>query len=149
MTVTPSDINDNDVWDRNDPDYLSYEKIVNRMENSVSATEPVYHLHPPFWKYLTYVTKNPEKGLKFTLYGEKGPTQDKLVQSNYIPPTPEEKKIRIHKTLVKHKYTLDQNRKKTIFRSHHFSKFRTDYFFFNTVYSRMVYYGSKKAKYQK
>ena len=131
MTVTPEDIPDEQIWTKDDPDYKKQRVIWNRMRNSVAGNRPIPEFRPPFWKYLTYMTSNPDKGLKFTLHGRTGPTLDKVVQSNYIPPTPEEKKKRMHKTLDKHKYTLLHNRRKVEFRSHHFTRYRADFKFFN------------------
>ncbi len=132
-TVTPRDITDAEIWNEKDPDFKAYEVIINRMKNSVAGNRPISDFRPPFWKYLTYMTQNPEKGLNFTLYGRVGPTPDKTIQSNYIPPTPEEKKNKVHKTVAEHKYTLLHNRRKCEFRSHHYTRYRADFKFFNMI----------------
>ena len=133
ITVTPNDIPDEEIWTDKDPDYMKQKVIWDRMKNSVAGNRPIPPFRPPFWKFLTYMNNNPNKGLNFTLYGRTGPTLDKVVQSNYIPPTPEEKKLKMHKTLAEHKYTLLHNRRKCEFRSHHFSRYRADFNFFNMI----------------
>lgn len=132
-TITPRDIKPEEIWTEKDPDYKRYEVLLNRRRNSIAGNRPIDEFNPPFWKYLSYMAANPTKGLNFTLYGRVGPTLDKVVQSNYIPPTPEEKKNKVHKTLAEHKYTLLHNRRKCEFRSHHFSRYRADFNFFNMV----------------
>ncbi len=133
ITITPQDIPDEIVWNVDDPDWHKQTTIIERMRNGLAGDVPYPDVHPPFWKYLQFIIMNPTKGLEFTLYGDTSPTPDKIVQSNFPQPTPEEIKIGLHKNLFKHKYTLQHTRRKTIFRSHHYSGFRADYKFFNRV----------------
>ncbi|MEQ9365572.1 MAG: hypothetical protein RIF32_15100 [Leptospirales bacterium] len=133
ITVTPQDIPTASVWNPSDSDYHDYVTTILRMRGGVAGNVPVQDIKPPFWKYVEYINAHPTQGLEFTLYGEKGPTPDKILQSNFPRPTPEEQKSRVHKNLFRHKYTLQHNRRVTIFRSHHFSRFRADYKFFNRV----------------
>ncbi len=133
ITVTPQDIPDASVWNPSDSDYHDYVTTILRMRGGVAGNVPVPDIKPPFWKYVEYINAHPTQGLEFTLYGEKGPTPDKIVQSNFPKPTAEEQKKRVHKNLFRHKYTLQHNRRVTIFRSHHFSRFRADYKFYNRV----------------
>ena len=144
ITITPEDIPETSVWNPSDSDYIDYATTITRMRESVAGNVPVPDVRPPFWKYIEYINSHPTQGLEFTLYGDKGPTPDKVVQSNFPRPTPEEQKIRIHENLYKHKYTLQNNRRVTIFRSHHYSKFRADYKFFNRV--AILLYDAEKAE---
>jgi len=70
------------------------------------------------------------------------------LQTNYSPPTPDEKRTRQHKALVLHKYTLEHTRRLTTFRSHHFSKFRANYVFFNSI-AILLFDAEKAAEYEK
>lgn len=133
ITITPQDIPQTAVWNPSDSDYHDYVTTVTRMRNSVAGDVPVPDVLPPFWKYVEYINAHPTQGLEFTLYGAKGPTPDKITQHNFPQPTPEEQKNRLHDRLYLHKYSLQHNRRVTIFRSHHFSRFRADYKFFNRV----------------
>lgn len=136
--------NDLDIWNVNDPDYKAYKSIIERMQNAVASSEPIQFVHPPLWKLLNYITNNPTKGLKFTLYGERGPGQDRVIDTNYISPSPQQKKLKINPNLPRHKYTLEFNRQMTVFRSHHFSRYRANFMFFNTV--AIILFDADKAK---
>jgi hypothetical protein len=133
MAITPEDIAETTIWNENDPDYIQYSKIANRIKNSAATTGIVGESLPPFWKYLSYIQSNPEKGLPISLYGMDGPKPEESLFTNYIPPTPEEKKNRMHKTLIQHKYTVFYQGRKTMFQSHHYARFRPSYNFFNRV----------------
>lgn len=135
ITITPLDIQPDEVWKVLDPEIkVSFESIIARMRNRPVSLGPIDHVRPPFWGYLTYISQKPTQGLRFKLYGEAGPgSKAEGLQTNYIPPTPEEKKSWMHKTLPQHKYTLEHSRRHTVFRSHHYSPFRANYKFFNMV----------------
>jgi hypothetical protein len=133
IAITPRDIPDSTIWNPSDSDYHDYATTITRMRESVAGDVPIPDIKPPFWKYIEYINAHPTRGLEFTLHGDKGPTPDKVLQSNFPVPTPEEQRVRIHKSLYKHKYDLYHDRRVTIFRSHHYSKFRADYHFFNRV----------------
>ncbi|MBL8020027.1 MAG: hypothetical protein JNM27_10215 [Leptospirales bacterium] len=143
ITVTPKDIEEKEIWSDKDPDFKHYSHIIDRMRDSVATTEPVSDVRPPYWKYLSYISQRPAQGLKFKLYGEKGPGQHETIQTNYIPPTAEEKKLKVHRTLPQHKFTIENNRRATIFRSHHYSAYRADFRFFNMV--SIVLFDAKQA----
>ena len=148
ITVTPKNIDVNSIWNEKDRDYIRFHNLIMRQRNAVSTMGPKPMVHPPFWKYLNYIAMNPAKGLKFKLYGEEGPVEAKQYQTNYVTQTFEEKRAKSYKNIYKHKYTLEHQRSKTIFRSHHYSKFRIDYKFFNKV--AIIVFDSKKAdKYEK
>jgi len=133
ITITPKDIPDTEIWSDKDADFVHYNHMIQTMRDSVATTEPVSDVHPPYWKYLSYISQRPSEGLKFRLYGEKGPGQHEVVKTDYIPPTAEEKKMKMHKTLPLHKHTIESNRRLSIFRSHHYTAYRSDFRFFNMV----------------
>ena len=160
MTITPKDYTDDQIWQKEDPncsayiavykkndpnneeklksaackDYIDYQVLLKRLRNRVGNMNPISSVRPPFWKYLHYITSHPTEGLQFVLYGDEGPMDlAKRRQSNYIPPTDEEIKKRIHKTLSQHKYTLEHINRKTIFNSHHYLKYNSNFKFFNKV----------------
>jgi hypothetical protein len=131
IAVSPADIAEDKIWTEQDPDFQRQQTILNRMRNSVAGNIPIEAFRPPFWKYEQYMMKHPNEGLRITLYGETSPGPDKALLTNWIPPTQEELRNRVHKTLIQHKYTVDATRRQTIFRSHHFTRFRPNYSFFN------------------
>ncbi len=133
LTITPKDVPDSEIWNESDDDYLHTMRTWDRLRTSLGASEPRGKIYPPYWKILNYLALNPASGLKFTLYGDKGPGQNEITQSNYTAPTAEEKKLRMHKAMDQHKYTLEHNRRQTVFRSHHFSAYRSGFVFFNSV----------------
>ena len=135
ITVTPLDIQSEEVWSTLDPSIkATFENIVNRMRNLPIAVGPIDDVLPPFWGYVSYVSQKPTQGLRFRLFGEAGPsTEQEALQTNYIPPTDEERKKWTHPTLPQHKYTLEHSRRHSVFRSHHYSPFRANYKFFNMV----------------
>ena len=136
VSITPKDINENDIWNENDPDYISYMQLVSRMRNSFATNNAISFVRPPIWKYLAYINDRPTEGYKFPLYGIKGPDAAKgelSMDTNYVAPTEEERKKRNHPALHEHKYTVNFYPRKTMFQSHHFSPFRTNYQFFNKV----------------
>lgn len=144
MTITPKDVPENEIWSETDDDYVNTMRVWDRLRTSLGATEPRGKIYPPYWKVLNYLALNPTSGLKFTLYGDKGPGQNEMTQSNYTPPTPEEKKLRMHKAMDQHKYTLEHNRRQTVFRSHHFSAYRSGFVFFNSV--SIIFFDAAGAK---
>jgi len=133
MAITPKDIPENQIWNENDPDYWRYKNMTNRIKDSAATTEIVYESLPPYWKYLAYLTKYPDQGLPVALYGSTGPSAAEAFDTNYIPPTPEEKKLKIHKTLPLHKYTINYASRKTMLQTHHYIRFRPNYHFFNRI----------------
>lgn len=152
MKITPRDIPPEKIWapkDPNDPNakdgpYEHQKEIIDRMRDSVAAVNPVADLLPPAWMYIAYIGRYPTQGLKFTLHGDTQPPPDQLTLSDYVPPTPEEKRTKVFKNYDKHSYTLEQLRRKTIFRSHHYIKYKVDYQFYNTV--AIVLFDAKAAE---
>ena len=133
MTITPRDIPQENMWDDADPDLVKYRNIIRRMRNSGAIKAPIKDVLPPFWKYLSYLYMFPNEGLEFKLYGRSSPSEAEAIQTNFQKPTAEEKSTKIFKSISKHKYTLEHQRRQTIFRSHHYSEFRANYRFFNMV----------------
>lgn len=133
LRTTPETIPETKIWNEQDPYYQQQKILIERMRNSVAGVAPVADPLPPFWKYAEYMSRNPTEGLRFTVYGNKGPDQGEAVKTNYQAPSPEERKNRVHETLIEHTYTVQMQRRMTIVRSHHFSRFRPQYYFFNRV----------------
>lgn len=144
IKITPQDIPIDKIWNPEDPDYKNYYGVIQRMKNAVGNLKIVGDIYPPVWKYINYIMRYPTQGLPVILYGEQGPTLDKLITTNYIPPTPEEKKTKIFKNIPLHTYTLEFNRRRTIVRSHHYSAYRADFTFFNMF--RILIFDANKAK---
>ncbi|MBX7058633.1 MAG: hypothetical protein K1X75_11255 [Leptospirales bacterium] len=144
IAISPADIPDDKIWTDQDPEFQRQQLILNRMRNSVAGVIPIEDFHPPFWKYEHYMMQHPTEGLRITLSGENSPPTDRSILTNYIPPTQEERANRVHKTLIQHKYTVEFSRRSAIFRSHHFSRFRPNYAFFNRA--AILVFDAKKAE---
>ncbi|MCB1139982.1 MAG: hypothetical protein KDK23_14570 [Leptospiraceae bacterium] len=150
MKITPKDIPPEKIWapkanpDDKDGPYEQQKEIVDRMRDSVAAVRPVADLLPPAWMYIAYISRYPTQGLNFTLYGDATPPPDQLTLSDYVPPTPEEKRTKVFKNYDKHTYTIEQLRRKSIFRSHHYIRYKVDYEFYNTI--AVVLFDAKAAK---
>lgn len=143
ITITPQNIAADQIWTKEDPDYKRHMYAIERMRSTVGSIKPIGDVFPPAWKYVAYINRFPTKGLLLKLYGDQGPAQNELVQTNYVPPTPEEKRTKIFKNVPAHTYTLEHTRRKLIFRSHHYSAYRADFEFFNNV--AIVLFDAKKA----
>ncbi len=144
IKITPKDIPIDKIWNPEDPDYQKYHNIIKRMRNVVGNLKVIGDVYPPVWKYVSYIMRYPTQGVPTIMYGDLGPTPDKLLFTNYIPPTPEEKRTKIFKHIPEHSFTINYNRRRTIFRSHHYSDYRADYYFFNTF--RILIFDANKAK---
>ncbi len=150
MKITPKDIPPEKIWgpksDPNAPDgpYEEQKEIIERMRDSVAAVRPIPELLPPAWMYVAYINRYPTQGLRMTLYGDTTPPPDKLTLSDYVPPSPEEKRTKVFKNIDKHSYTVEQMRRKSIFRSHHYIRYKVDYEFYNTV--AIVLFDAKAAE---
>ncbi len=144
IKITPQDIQPEKIWTPEDPEYKHYYNVVNRMKNAVGNLKIIGDIYPPVWKYVSYIMKYPSQGLPVILYGDQGPTLDKLISTNYVPPTPEEKKTKIYKNIPNHTYTLEFNRRRTIVRSHHYSAYKADFNFYNMF--RILIFDANKAK---
>ncbi|MFN3245566.1 MAG: hypothetical protein ACK42K_02615, partial [Leptonema sp. (in: bacteria)] len=144
IKITPKDIPIDKIWNPEDPDYQKYHNVIKRMRNVVGNLKVIGDVYPPVWKYVSYIMRYPTQGVPTTMYGDLGPTPDKLLFTNFIPPTPEEKRTKIFKHIPDHTFTINYNRRRTIFRSHHYSDYRADYYFFNTF--RILIFDANKAK---
>ena len=144
IRTMPQDISPDELWNKDDPDYKHNYYALDRMRSTLGSMKPVIDVYPPAWKYVAYISRFPTKGLNFKLYGDQGPGQHELVQSNYVPPTPEERRTKIFKHIAEHTYTLEHTRRKVIFRSHHYSAYRADFEFFNNV--GILLFDAAKAK---
>ena len=144
IKITPKDIPIDKIWNPEDPDYQKYHNVIKRMRNVVGNLKVIGDVYPPVWKYVSYIMRYPTQGVPTIMYGDIGPTPDKLLFTNFIPPTPEEKRTKIFKHIPDHTFTINYNRRKTIFRSHHYSDYRADYYFFNTF--RILIFDANKAK---
>ncbi len=132
LTITPQNIADSLIWNTNDPDYRFYHRSVSKLRSSPGEI-PVADVHPPLWKYLQYMQRYPTQGLKFTLFGSKGPAAQESLQTNWIPPTVEERRKKTYTNYEKHTYSLYHRARQTIFHSHHHIEFTGGYRFFNLV----------------
>jgi|YNPMSStandDraft_2_1061718.scaffolds.fasta_scaffold03948_2 hypothetical protein len=144
IKITPKDIPIDKIWNPEDPDYQKYHNVIKRMRNVVGNLKVIGDVYPPVWKYVSYIMRYPTQGVPTIMYGDLGPTPDKLLFTNFIPPTPEEKRTKIFKHIPDHTFTINYNRRRTIFRSHHYSDYRADYYFFNTF--RILIFDANKAK---
>lgn len=126
--VMPTPVNSKEIWGEE-----KYKKQLAEVEKlhwqGFEAEVP----EPSFNEVIDYLCKNQAKALPFTLFGESGPTPDKIVVHNYIAQTPEEKKKQIHDTLPKHTYTIYNNKYQTSITSHHYSQYRPNFLGFNKV----------------
>lgn len=145
--ISPKQIPAEKIWSEKDKDYQIAQMQINRWRNAVATTEPIDDPYPPIWKYVAYISRYPTQGLAFTLPGVTSPTEDKAVQSDYIPMTAEERKNRVHKTLDQHTYTLEHMSRKTVYRTHHYEYYRDDMDFFNRV-SILVFDAEKAKQYE-
>jgi hypothetical protein len=144
IKITPKDIPIDKIWGPEDPDYKKYHSIIQRMRSAVGSIKVIGDVYPPVWKYVSYIMRYPSQGVPVILYGDIGPTPDKLLFTNYIPPTPEEKQTKIFKHIPDHTFTVEYNRRRTIFRSHHYTDYRADFYFFNMF--RILIFDANKAK---
>ena len=144
IKITPKDIPIDKIWNPEDPDYQKYHNVIKRMRNVVGNLKVIGDVYPPVWKYVSYIMRYPTQGVPTIMYGDLGPTPDNLLFTNFIPPTPEEKRTKIFKHIPDHTFTINYNRRRTIFRSHHYSDYRADYYFFNTF--RILIFDANKAK---
>ena len=121
------------IWDETDPDFVWARTRIGAMRTSAAVQVPIEDVFPPMWKFQNYFFFNPDQGLKFKLYGELGPQEADSIQTNFVRPTAKEQETRLFTNIDKHTYTLEHSRRRTIFRSHHYSAFRPNYRFFNKV----------------
>lgn len=144
IKITPKDIPVEKIWTPDDPDYKTYNAKIERMRRAVGHLKLISDIYPPVWKYVSYIVRYPTQGLPVTLYGDLGPAPDKLMETNYIPPTPDERRTKVFKNFPNHTYTVEYGRKRIIFRSHHYSQYRENFYFFNKF--RILVFDAVKAR---
>jgi hypothetical protein len=89
---------------------------------------------PTLEEYVLYLSKNPQKALKYKLYGEKGPQgPEKVFVSNYSPIKAEEDAVDVYESYNKHNYTVYQNKYKTTVFSHHYNQYRPNFYPYNKI----------------
>ena len=134
IRISPKDVSADAVWDYKDPEFFKQTMILSKRRNSIIGNQrPVTDLLPPFWKYIEYARYNPDQGLPFTLFGEKGPADNQKLATNYQDPSQAELKTKVFKNIDQHTYTLEFQRRRTIYRTFHFSPYRADFKFFNRL----------------
>lgn len=143
IAISPQNVPTDRIWSPEDPDFKRTQYTLERMRSAIGSMKPVSEVYPPYWKYVAYVSRYPTKGLLFKLRGDQGPGQHETLQTNFVPPTPEEKRTKIFKNIPSHTYTLEHTRRKTYFRTHHYTAYRADFYFFNTV--AILFFDAKKA----
>jgi hypothetical protein len=97
---------------------------------------------PSLNEYMLYLTKKPEKALKFKLYYEDVP-KDKVTESNFKNDEAELKRDMNNKAVDSHTYTIFNSKYKTTITTHHYSQHRANFFFFNRV--AVLIFDSKNA----
>jgi len=126
--VMPTPVTSKDIWGEE-----KYKKKIADIEKLHWEGFEAEIPEPTFGEVVDYLCKNQAKALPFTLFGESGPTPDKIVVHNYIAQTPEEKKKQVHETLPKHTYTIYNNKYQASITSHHYSQYRPNFLSFNKV----------------
>ncbi len=133
VAVSPNPVQPDQIWSPADPDYKEYQKVLNRIRNSVGTSKPVEDTFPPIYKYIAYLSRKPAEGLAFRLPGTSAPAADQRVLTNYIAPTEEQKKNKSHPEIHKHTYTVEMMQRQSILRTHHFAPYMDDYKYFTHV----------------
>ncbi|TGK09906.1 hypothetical protein EHO60_11090 [Leptospira fletcheri] len=110
-----------------------YAEIKKKYDDKITRGEKAKLGNPSFNELVHYLTNNPQTALPITLYGETGPTKDKVLVSNYVPQTAEDLQKQRHDSLNKHTYTIYNAKYKTTIFSHHYTEYRPGYFTFNKI----------------
>ncbi|GBF49688.1 hypothetical protein LPTSP4_12040 [Leptospira ryugenii] len=126
--VMPTPVSAKEVWGEE-----VYKKKIAEVEKLHWQGYEAEIPEPTFTEVVDYLCKNQAKALPFTLFGESGPSQDKVVVHNYVAQTPEEKKKQVHETLPKHTYTIYNNKYQAAITSHHYTQYRPNFLPFNKV----------------
>lgn len=128
VNIMPVNIPVVEIW--GEEEYKRKQEEVDKMiSRGFTAEMP----EPSFDEFMLYLTKNPQKALPFTLYGEEGPIREKMLVHNYVPQTEEERKNWKHETLKDHTYTMYSTKYKTTIISHHYTQYRPNFYTFNKV----------------
>ncbi|TGK05382.1 hypothetical protein EHQ53_17245 [Leptospira langatensis] len=110
-----------------------YGDVKKDYDDKIARGEKIKMPNPNLDELVHYLTNNPKDALPIVLYGEEGPTKDKVLISNFVPQSPEDLQKQKHDTLSKHTYTIYNAKYKTTIFSHHYSEYRPGYFTFNKV----------------
>ena len=110
----------------NDREALKYKSVFNQVPLREFENEPTLE------GYDHYLIKNPDKALKIKVYGDEAPPKNEHILSN-IEVKKEERDRDVNYATEGHTYTIQNDKFTTTVTTHHFSKFRTDYLFFNRV----------------
>ncbi|PJZ68485.1 hypothetical protein CH373_09320 [Leptospira perolatii] len=126
--LMPTALDNKAVWGEQ-----RYNEVKKTFEEKLARGDRVKMGNPALNEIVHYLTNNPQTSLPITLYGEQGPSKDKVLISNYVPQTEEELKKQTHSSLSKHTYTIYNAKYKTTIFSHHYIPYRPGYFTFNKV----------------
>ncbi|EQA47004.1 hypothetical protein LEP1GSC050_0942 [Leptospira broomii serovar Hurstbridge str. 5399] len=126
--LMPSPVDNKVVWGDQ-----RYNEIKKKYEDKLVRGEKAKLGNPSFNELVHYLTNNPQTALPITLYGEAGPTKDKVLISNFVAQTPEDLQKQRHESLSKHTYTIYNAKYKTTIFSHHYTEYRPGYFTFNKI----------------
>ncbi|MBE7412210.1 MAG: hypothetical protein L6Q54_12230 [Leptospiraceae bacterium] len=126
--LVPENIDVKEIWG---------EKRYNERKAEIEARqlrgEKVKIGEPSLSEYVLYLSRNPQKSMAFTLYGEMGPPSDKIILHNLKSPGEDEERRQINTQADKHNYTIYNARYQTTIFSHHYTQYRPNYFTFNKV----------------
>jgi hypothetical protein len=135
--LCPEKITPEDVWGK---DGLKAKQDKSEAEKLKGFTYVVGE--PSLNEYMLYLTKKPEKALKFKLYYEQV-EPSKTTESNYKSDEAELKRDMNNTAATKHTYTIFNSKYKTTINTHHYSEHRANFFFFNRV--AVLIFDSKNA----
>lgn len=114
--------------------------ISTKRENgdSINVTDP------NFQTYVAYLSKNSKDGQVFSLFGDEGPKPGKEYETNYKAVNDEEYKSDVLKTVPDHTYSIYYKKRATTIMTHHYSRYRSDFYAFNKV-AILIFDNSKKS----
>ncbi len=110
-----------------------YNEVKKNYDDKIARGEKVKMPNPSLDELVHYLTNNSKDALPMTIYGETGPTKDKVLLSNFVPQSDDDLLKQKHDSLSKHSYTIYNAKYKTAFFSHHYTEYRPGYFTFNKV----------------
>lgn len=105
---------------------LKYKSVFNQVPLREFENEPTLE------GYDHYLIKNPDKALKVKIFGYEAPPKSEQIATN-LETKKEELDRDVHYATENHTYTVQNNKYFTTVTTHHFSKFRENYLFFNRV----------------
>lgn len=126
--LVPQNIDSKEIWGEK-----RYTDRKAEIEARQLKGEKVKIGEPNLPEYVLYLSKNPQKSMPFTLYGEQGPPSDKILIHNLKPPAEDEERRQINTQIDKHNFTIYNARYQTTIFSHHYTQYRPDFYTFNKV----------------